>query len=164
MLRIEKEKCRAGTAADQKNNSPASSGSYNRALKLAQSGKFDSKRVARLLERVCAEGDLRAAYALATWYLFGHAGYLRDLKMAVKLLRMAAEGHVPAAHFDLAVCYETGRGTRKNEAIAYRHYLAAALYGDNEAFREVGRCLYHGIGVARDRKAAAVWLDRAEEK
>lgn len=139
-----------------------SSEHYERAFRMMRAGKADSQKVADLLESAFAVGDPRAAYALATWYLFGHGGYPQDLRKAVKLLRIASKAHVPSAHFDLAVCYETGRGVRKSEASAYRHYLAAALYGDADAFHEVGRCLYHGIGSARDRKSAAVWLDRAE--
>lgn len=149
---MNKRKAVSGTPAEQ----------YEQALELARSDIPESKRVADLLKEACAAGEPRAAYALATWHLFGHAGFPRDVKKAVKLLRAASKANVPAAHFDLAVCYETGQGVKKNETIAYRHYLAAALYGDEDAFNEVGRCLYHGIGVERDRRVAAVWLDRAE--
>ncbi|MBU1357723.1 MAG: sel1 repeat family protein [Gammaproteobacteria bacterium] len=94
--------------------------------------------------------------------MFGNAVRPKDLRRAVQLLKLAAKADVSAAHFDLAVSYETGQGVKKNEKAAYRHFTAAALNGDNDSFAEVGRCLYHGIGVARDRKTAEVWLRRAE--
>lgn len=53
---------------------------YERALKMARSEKANLGRVANLLEEACAAGDPRAAYALATWYLFGHDVYPHDLK------------------------------------------------------------------------------------
>ncbi|MGL4434543.1 MAG: hypothetical protein ACRCVM_01745, partial [Giesbergeria sp.] len=49
-----------------------------------------------------------------------------------------------------------------NEAFAYRHYLSAALNGDVDSLAEVGRCLYHGIGVARDRKTAEILLENSK--
>lgn len=135
---------------------------YELAVKAANRKPPDLIQADALLEEAHAQGDRRATYALATWSLFGNAVCPKDQRRAIRLLKLAAEADVAAAHFDLAVSYETGQGIKKNEKTAYRHFLAAALNGDNDSFAEVGRCLYHGIGVARDRKTAEVWLRRAD--
>ncbi|UJW81302.1 tetratricopeptide repeat protein [Hydrogenophaga sp. SL48] len=135
---------------------------YDLALKAASRKHPDLARASALLEEAHDQGDRRATYAMATWYLFGNEVYPKNLRKAVQLLKLAAMADIASAHFDLAVSYETGQGIKKNEQAAYRHFLAAALNGDNESLTEVGRCLYYGIGIARDRKAAEVWFRRAE--
>ena len=145
-----------------KKNKTGEPAKYELALKLASQNKPDLTRVAELLERAHKSNDARATYALATWHLFGHAGYSKNINTAVRLLKIAAASDIPTAHFDLAVCYETGQGIKKSENMAYRHYLAAALNGDNGSIFEVGRCLFYGLGVKRDRKTAEVWFRRVE--
>jgi TPR repeat protein len=135
---------------------------YELALKIASGKRPNLLKTKILLEEAHVQGDRRATYALATWFLFGNAVQSKNLRRAIQLLKMAAKADVAAAHFDLAVSYETGQGIKKDEKIAYRHYLAAALNGDNDSVVEVGRCLYHGIGVMRDRKAAEVWFRHAD--
>jgi TPR repeat protein len=144
------------------NNRASAKGPYELALKVIRRKRADFAQAGTLLEQAHEQGDARATYALATWSLSGNEGYPKDLRKAVKLLKLAATADVAAAHFDLAVSYETGQGTRTDQKAAYRHFLAAALCGDSDAFAEVGRCHYHGIGVARDRRVAEVWLRRAE--
>lgn len=134
---------------------------YELALRITNGKRPDLVRVSALLEEAHDQGDRRATYALATWSLFGNAIHPKDRRRAIQLLKLAAKADIAAAHFDLAVSYETGQGIKRNEEAAYRHFLAAALNGDNDSLAEVGRCLYHGIGVARDRKVAEVWFRRA---
>jgi len=134
---------------------------YERALEAVGGGNPDFELAKFLLEKAHKNGDRRATYALATWYLYGHGGCLVDLDKAINMLKVAAEANIPCAHFDLAVSYETGNGVKRNARAAYRHFLAAALNGDNDSYAEVGRCLYYGIGVACDRKAANIWFERA---
>lgn len=135
---------------------------YELALKAASRKRPDLARAGALLEDAHDQGDRRATYAMATWYLFGNEAHPKNLHKAVQLLKLAAKADIASAHFDLAVSYEKGQGIKKNEQAAYRHYLAAALNGDNDSLTEVGRCLYYGIGIARDRKAAEIWFRRAE--
>jgi len=135
---------------------------YDKAMKMANAAKPNLKRMTQLLESAHEEGDARATYALATWYLHGYAGFKKQPTKAVKLLKLAAQSDIAAAHFDLAVSYEKGCGIKVSEKKAYLHYLAAAVNGDNQAIVEVGRCLFHGIGVQRDRKIAEIWFRRAE--
>ncbi len=135
---------------------------YELALKIANDPNPDFAKAGALLEAAHDSGDRRASYALATWYLCGNAAYPKNLRKAVHLLKLAAKADLASAHFDLAVSLETGSGIKKSEQAAYRHFLAAALNGDSDSLTEVGRCLYYGIGVARDRKSAEVWFRRAE--
>jgi TPR repeat protein len=121
----------------------------------------DIPKALRLLQRIAAKGDPNAAVALATWYHFGEH-VEKDIAKAVDLLKVAATANVPIALYNLAVSYEEGEGIRKSEKRAYEHYLRAAVWGEEQSVYEVGRCLFYGIGVARDRRLAQIWLDRAE--
>lgn len=139
------------------------SSEYSKALEVMKGPRPDEARALELLRRAHKKNDASATYAIATWYLFGRGGLRRNIRSAVKLLRQAARQKVPEAMYDLAVCYETGRGVNKNPKTALRYYLDAAIRGDGNAVFEVGRCFYYGIGVARNRDLADVWLVRAEE-
>ncbi len=139
----------------------AGRGWYARALAEVSKKSPDYNRALALLEKSIRGGDMRAAYALGTWYLHG-AHLRRSLRRAVPLLRRAARAGVRSAHYDLAVCYETGTGTPKNVRLALRHYLMAALGGDSQAVRAVGRCYYHGIGCAADHEVGLLWTRRAK--
>lgn len=76
---------------------------YATAMKEASKRRPDFGKAYSFLQSARKAGDLRASYALATWYLHGRH-VKRDLKLAVKLLKQAAEGNVPSALYDLAVC------------------------------------------------------------
>ncbi|WP_156909311.1 tetratricopeptide repeat protein [Ottowia thiooxydans] len=146
----------------RKTTCEVSKNTHDQALKEAASSNPNKELVQSLIEKAHQDGDRRASYALATWYLHGHGEYPANIKLATKLLKSATEADVADAHFDLAVSYELGYGIRKNYRAAYRHYLAAALNGDKESHAAVGRCLYLGIGVDRDRKIAEIWFRRAD--
>jgi TPR repeat protein len=135
---------------------------YDAALVRMHDNDAPLSDVASLLEAAHEAGDVRATYALATWYLHGRL-FQKNVRRSVELLRKAAESDVPDALFDLAVCYEKGTGVAKNTRRAVQLYLRAALHGDKQSVYEIARCYYHGIGVQRDRSVARVWQDRAEE-
>jgi len=133
---------------------------YERAMRLAQGKKADFGEIFTLLEQAHASNDLRATYALGTWYFHGRH-VARNLRKGVRYWREAADGNISDALFDLAVAYETGAGAPKSLRTAYGFYLRAALAGDLQAPYEVGRLVYYGIGVSKDRRAAKIWLDHA---
>ncbi|MDQ7742753.1 tetratricopeptide repeat protein [Hydrogenophaga pseudoflava] len=135
---------------------------YERAFLFASRENPDLKRARRLLEATHKLGHAQSSYALATWYLFGVGGLPKNTRKAISLLKTACSADVASAHFDLAVSYETGNGIRKNEQSAFRHYLAAAINGDNEAIYEVGRCYFYGIGTPIDKKVATIWFKKAK--
>jgi uncharacterized protein len=134
---------------------------YEIALTEARKKTANFPKVLALLNGALDDGDPRAAYALATWYLHG-THVQKNLSKAVKLLRIAAKANIAEALYDLAVCYEDGGGVRKSLKRAYALYVAAALWGDRQSVYEVGRCLFYGLGTKQDRGLSRIWLDRAE--
>ena len=137
---------------------------YRASLKAAYRKNPDYKMIASMLRRAIKKGNPQAMYALATWYLHGQEPYVKkDQKAAIPLLQRAATAGISEAMWDLAMCYEHGEGVRKNASRAFEMYLRSALHGDKQAHMEVGRLLFWGMGVRRDRKTAAVWIERAEE-
>jgi hypothetical protein len=134
---------------------------YEDALKEISKKNADVKKVFLFLEKSLKTGSSQAAYALGTWYLHGKH-VKKNMTMALKLLRQAADGNVAEAFFDLAICYEKGIGVKKNIRLAMEYYLKASLYGDKQSVYEVGRCYYYGIGVNKNRRLAWIWLDRAK--
>ena len=131
---------------------------YNKAVSLAQGKNPNLKEVFNLLMQSFDLGNYKAAYALATWYLFGKL-VNRDYKKACYYLSFAIKGNLPEAYYDLAVCYEGGKGVKKNTHQAFLYYLKAALLGDNEAKSEVCRCYYYGIGINKDLEVYSIWAE-----
>lgn len=129
--------------------------------KLLTEKKPDTERALMLLNRAVGRGDASSAYALATWYLHG-THVRKNFGRGAALLQQAARANIPEALYDLAVSYEKGAGITRSKKTAYELYLRAALWGDKQAVRSVGRCLYYGIGVTQNRRHADIWLDRAE--
>ena len=140
----------------------SSASTYDRALKLAQREKTPSRKTYDLLLRADQEGDTRATYALATWYLFGSPFTKVNYRQGAALLRRAAAGKIAEAAYNLAISYEKGLGVKKSAARAFELYVQAALLGEAQAYCEVGRMYYWGIGVPRNRRLADHWLAKAE--
>jgi uncharacterized protein len=130
---------------------------YLRALKEARNKKPKWHVVQSQLERASDLGNGKAIYALGTWYLHGRV-YKKDFKKAVELLKVACDKNIPDAHFDLAVCFEKGKGIKKNLREAFLSYLRAFCLGDKDAAYEIGRCYYHGLGVKADKEIGKIWL------
>ena len=135
---------------------------YEIALQSAKKSKTRTRKVYDLLVLADKEGDGRATYALATWYLFGTKFTPKDLVYGTELLKRAEREGVADAVHDLAVSYEKGVVVGKSAAKAFVLYVKAALLGDKQSFYEVGRMYYHGIGVRQNRELAEIWLDKAE--
>jgi len=126
------------------------------ALKSADSESLD--RALALLREAAKKGSGEADYAIGTWYGFGKHLPQSDEKAVRRFKRAARKKHGPAM-FNLAFSYETGRGVPKDLARAFGLYVQAAQEGDLEAADSVYRCLYHGIGVARNRPLAELVAD-----
>lgn len=135
---------------------------YDKAYEEMKKKEPDKKKVFSLLEQGHEQGDPRATYALATWYLHGEH-VEKDIKKATKLLKQSAAENVPDALYDLAISYEKGIGVKKDKDRAFELYLKAALRGDDQSVEEVARCYYYGIGVKEDERVADIWYERAEE-
>lgn len=149
--------------AMQNNKSRHGRRHYDRALSMATRADKPSAKVFKLLEEGDRSGDMRATYALATWYLFGTPFTKRNLAKAVQMLRQAASANVAEAAFDLGVAYERGVGVKKSLKQAFSFYVQAALLGDAQAHYAIGRMCYYGLRAARNRQIAEHWLSKAEE-
>ena len=137
---------------------------YKIALAGARKKHPDYPKVIAKLQNAIKRGNPDAAYALATWYLWGKEPYIQpDHKAAVRLLRVAVEAGNSDAMWDLAVCYDNGHGVRISVSKAFELYLGAALRGDAPATMEISRRYYWGDGTRRDRRASEIWLERAKE-
>lgn len=125
---------------------------YQTALRvMKQSG--DERKAYKLLIASLKEGDARAAYALATWYLYGK--FLnKNKRKARELLVIASDGGIADASFDLAVMYESGDGIRKDTKKAARYYFRSFLLNDKRSYDSVARLFYWGIGVEMNRGIA----------
>lgn len=130
---------------------------YRSALKTT-----DLAEAATLLTQAHEAGSHDAAYLLGSWHLTGKHIASGD-KAAVQYLQFALEGDVPEAYFDLAICYESGKGVKKDKRKAFLHYMEAALLGHPRALYAVGRCYYHGVGVEKDEDLAKIWLSRSND-
>jgi TPR repeat protein len=65
--------------------------------------------------------------------------------------------------FYLALLYEEGKGVEKSLSRAYELFNKAAELGDESARSHIGRMLYFGLGVLRDRvQACTIWLEIAK--
>ena len=134
---------------------------YYAALHLAEKEYYNHKDVIRILEESVNLGNKKAAYALASWYLNGYH-VRKNYRKAFKLLQIAVKNgsengfvQYKDALYDIAVCYEMGHGTTKDTKLAFSHYLMSAFNGDTQAIEEVSRCLYHGIGVSKDKELSS---------
>jgi TPR repeat protein len=134
---------------------------YSSALREMHRRRPDTGKAYELLSRACKMGHGDAMYALGTWHLHGRH-VKKDRKKAVEFFEEAAKKHVPAAMCELAIFYEKGEVLQANKRRAFELYLTAAAWGHEDAFHEVGRCLYYGIGTTKQRRLADIWLQRAE--
>lgn len=84
-----------------------------------------------------------------------------DQATALKEFRVAAEGGMAAAAFNLGLMYSTGQGTPKDEAEAVKWWRRAAESGVADAQNNLGLMYENGRGVAQDYAAAAHWYRAA---
>ena len=123
----------------------------------------DFKKMYDFFEKSYKQGNIKAAYALGTWYLHGYH-VKKNLKKAIKLIKNAANANVSEALYDLAVSYEIGKGSKKSSRLAFEYYLKSALYGDKQSLFEVGRCYFYGIGVSKNRRISKIWIEKAKNE
>lgn len=130
---------------------------YQSALRLMKQGG-DEGEAYKLLVASLKERDARAAYALATWYLYGRFLSVNK-RRARDLLIIASNGGIADAAFDLAVMYERGDGIKKDTKKAARYYLRSFLLGNKDSGASVARLFYWGIGVEVNRGIAKEFVD-----
>ena len=111
---------------------------YNKALKLHQ--EFgNSQEVYDLLEQAAEQGDDRARYAIASWHLNGNEYIEKNVEKGFELMCKLKGSFIAEAHYDLAVSYDLGLDTKKNEKKAFRHYLIGALLGEEDSLDQISQ-------------------------
>lgn len=134
---------------------------YLRALALCDEGDgADTKAAYELLQVAASQGDDRARYAIATWLIHGEDGVVEvDRSAGVTILKGLAKSNIAEALFDLAVSYDYGRGTRRNEQKAFSCYMRAALLGSNESCEQIAEFI--GKGHSSSTTKASIWPGRS---
>jgi uncharacterized protein len=137
---------------------------YHEALAVARKDDHDSGTVYDLLLHAVEQGDTRAKYAIATWYLAGNACVPKDERRGVEILKELVNADIAEALFDLAYAYDLGRYVRKNARRAFSLYMRAALLGDQESCVQIAEFYREGRLVPHDMGLSRAWKRRSEER
>lgn len=135
---------------------------YGRAISARKRNRWHESFT--LLRRAAARKEAHLArYDLAEWYLEGYKDrrgkvvLRRNLPVAVRLLRSAAEAGLTDAYLTLANCYASGIGVSRDFRSAARWYRAGARAGDADAAFN----LSVEYRLAGNRRSELRWLRRA---
>jgi len=79
-----------------------------------------------------------------------------DEKTFVQYAISARGGNI-IAQYNLAYCYQYGKGISRDEKKAFEWYLKSAEAGNNAAQCNLGYCYQYGKGVNKDEKEAFEW-------
>jgi TPR repeat protein/membrane associated rhomboid family serine protease len=84
-----------------------------------------------------------------------------DYATALSCFRRSAAAGLPEAMFDLALLYQQGHGTIKDQQKAIAWYEKAANAGSTDAMNNLGIIYAQGDGVKADPEQAARWFSSA---
>lgn len=84
-------------------------------------------------------------------------------KKDIQRLQKLAETGNAAAQCELATCYFTGNGVKKDFTEAFEWYQVAAQQGSAEGMGALGICYENGSGVEQSDERAATWYRKAAE-
>ena len=123
-------------------------------------GDADPARVAELLARGCAAGDLLACSQYGFRLELGE-GVAPDIAAARALYDLACEGGEPQGCSNLGEVYRSGLGVPPDIAAAVRYFDLGCAGHDSYACVTLGDMLAHGRGVPVDRPRARALFDQA---
>jgi TPR repeat protein len=103
-------------------------------------------------------GDMKAHLVVAYRYLDGKGGVEKNPLLAMRHLRIAAEGGQVAAMTRLAFIYDAGEGVEKDRKKALKYFLKAATAGDEAACHRLGMIYLEGDGAIKDYETAVKWF------
>jgi TPR repeat protein len=121
----------------------------------------DVKEAHQWFELAAAQDDPTGIAGRGWSLLYGH-GVAADPERGVTLLRQAADRGDGFGHAYLAMAYENGMGTARNEAEAARQYQLAADQSAMASYR-LARMYRDGRGVARSADDAMIWARKAAD-
>lgn len=88
-------------------------------------------------------------------------GTFKNLKLAFKYYRQAAELGDSNAQCNLAVLYREGHGVKRDDTKAVYWCRKAAKNGDDKAQYNLGLTYLDGDGVQQDQRLARYWFEKA---
>jgi uncharacterized protein len=136
---------------------------FEKAVKLCRLKKPKLKDAFELFLSASHDGNPKAIYALATWYIFGNEVVEKNEKQAVKLLKSIVNSNIAEANFQLALAYDQGWGVKRHSGRAFSLYMRAALLGDKDACDQISQYYAEGKYVKFDENLAAAWKTRSEQ-
>lgn len=122
--------------------------------------KKDLKAALAEYERGKDAGQAECMLRSADFYLEGR-GTEKDADRGIAILRKAAEGGSPVAHFRMAVHHLSGE--KPDIGVGYAHLVAAASGNLVEAQNELGLFYLSGKLGSADAPAGVAWLTRAAQ-
>lgn len=88
---------------------------------------------------------------------------LTEQQRANALLKLAKQGDADG-QFELALCYEDGKGVEQNFGEAIKWYRLAAEQGNTDAQYNLGICYAEGRGVRQNWNESFKWSKSAAKQ
>ncbi len=88
----------------------------------------------------------------------------QNYTLALELWLPLAQKGDAAAQYNMALMYQQGQGTGKDNTKAFEWFLRSAKQGDQLSMAQVGESYLLGQGVKKNGQEAAKWLQAAAEK
>ncbi|WP_158298751.1 tetratricopeptide repeat protein [Sphingomonas psychrotolerans] len=139
-------------------------GEYRTALDLSRSDPQELYQARELLRKAHKNGDERATYALASWYLHGNDITEKNEEAGFAMLREIENSFIAEAIFDLAFAYDCGKCVEVDDLKAFSLYMRAALLGSQGACSQVSQYYSEGATIPHDPALAEAWQTRAEQE
>jgi TPR repeat protein len=135
-----------------------------RARKLRDTLTTEAQRIVKKLTTTTGSKSVygEAHFYLADCYGSGKLGLTVDADRAFSLYLQGSKQNHPACTYRVAVCYEVGAGTKKDNAHAIQFFRKAANLGDGRAMYKLSMILLRGtLGQAKNPREGMSWLERA---
>lgn len=124
-------------------------------------GQNNTRDAVRLLGAASNAGHVEARILLATLFLHGRGGVVKDEARALQMYREQADAGDPRAQNALGQMLLNGQGGSKNAAEAVRWFTRAAEQNLPAAQSNLGYAYAHGEGVAPDKRRALEYFEKA---
>ena len=121
----------------------------------------DKKKAIYWFEQAANQGFAWAQYNLAMRYKGSTDN--NKINERKRLLQLSAEQDIGDAQYELALCYEQGKGTNQNSKSAFYWMKRAVDNNVEEAKPVLGRYYDEGIGTSIDEEKADFYLGRDNE-
>jgi TPR repeat protein len=127
-------------------------------------GANNAPEAVRLLGAAANSGHAEARFLLATLFLHGRGGVVKDEARAIRLYREQAEAGDARAQNALGQMLLHGQGGPKNAAEAVGWFRRAAEQKLAAAQSNLGYAYAHGEGIAPDKRKALEYFSMAAEQ